>query len=224
MIVTCGGPKGGSAKTTTIFTLAQKRQSEQGIGKVLLIDADTRTSSSTKWAAIRSLKEHLFQLDVIQKSGSKDFIQVIRSLNEKYPDILIDVGGGNDGELKAALIISDIFINPLQPSQMDAFTIGTVDGIVGEAKIFNPKLRALIVPSIVSPNALMVADDLAEFIELTDGLENMQRTQSIIKSRKAYKKAVKQGRTIFELEGKDIDLKAIDEMTNLYNEVFNDQR
>ena len=224
MIITCGGPKGGSAKTTTIFTLTQKRQSDKGLGKVLLIDADTRTHSSTKWAAIRSLKEHLPQLDVIQKSGSKDFIQVIKSLNEKYPDIFIDVGGGNEAELKAALAISDIFINPLQPSQMDAFTIGAVDALVGDAKIFNPRLRAYMVPSIVSPNALMVADDLAEFIELTDGLENMQRTESIIKSRKAYKKAVKQGKTIFELEGKDLDLKAIDEMTNLYNEVFNDQR
>lgn len=223
MIITSGGLKGGSAKTTTIFSLTQRRQAEIGLGKVLLIDADTKTSSSTRWAAIRSLKD-LPQLGVIQKSGSKDFIQVVRSLAEKYQDIFIDVGGGNDSELKAAMVVSDIFLNPLQPSQLDAFTISNVDAMVGEAKIFNSKLKALVVPSVVSPNVLMVADDLAELIELTDDLENMTRSNSVIKSRKSYKKAVKQGKTIFELEGKDYDQKAVDEMNNLYYEVFSDQR
>jgi chromosome partitioning protein len=222
MIVAIGGPKGGSGKTTLAFSLAGLRQKNKGLGTVLLIDSDTRTASSSKWAAIRSSKESLDRISVVQKSGVKDFIQAVMSLSEKYDDILIDVGGGNEGELRAAMTVADVFLNPLQPSQMDAFTIGTVDNLVGDARIFNPKLRALIVPSLVSPNNLMSGDDLAELLELTDELENMVRSQSIIKLRKAHKKAVKQGRTIFELEGKDFDQKAIDEVINLYNEVYND--
>ena len=221
MIVTIGGTKGGNAKTTTNVTLANLRQIKTGFPEnVLVIDADTATTSATKWMSIRSSKDNLIQISVIQKSGSKDFIQVVRSLAEKYPDIFIDVGAGNISELKAALTVSDVFITPMPASQMDAFTIATVDDLVGNARIFNPKLRALLVPSLISPNNLMAGDDFTELLELTEELEHMERSKAIIKLRKAYRKAVKQGKTIFELEGKDFDQKAVNEMTNLYNEIY----
>jgi len=214
-IVTIGGQKGGIGKTTIAFNLAYLRQKK--IGNILLIDADDQASSS-KWAALRSKDPSLPEILVIQKFGDKDFINAVKNLNNHYKEIIIDVGGRNTFELRAAMVVANVFVMPLKTSQLDVLTIGTIDQMLGEAKGFNPKLKAMIAPNSVSTNP--VINELEELLELTPELQNISITKAVIRERISFRKAVKQGKTIFELD--TLDRKAIDEFSNLYKEIYND--
>lgn len=218
-IITFGGTKGGIYKTTLAISLANLQQRKTNPSDILVVDSDSLNVSATKWMGIRSSKEVVPTIPVIQKFGGRDLIDVLKELRDKYTDIFHDIGSGNIMELKASLFLSDIFIAPMPPSQMDVFSISTLENIVDEARIHNPNLKAFMVPTVVSPNNLMSGDELKDLIGLTQDMKHITRTETIIKTRKAYRKAVSQGRTIFELEGKDFDEKAIEEMTNLFNEI-----
>jgi chromosome partitioning protein len=218
-IIVIGGQKGGGGKTNIANNLAVLRQMKTG-KKVLLVDADEQGSSSS-WSARRSQKEDLFPVTTIKKFGDKDFINTIRSLMEDFDDGIIDVGGKNTFELRAAMVIATKIFYPMNSSQDDIDTINFVDLLVNEAKIFNPKLQAFIVPSKVSP----ITNELPELLALKEELENFGMTKTAIYERVIYRKVRKGGRSIFEVprKHKDYDEKAILEFTKLYNEVYDIQ-
>ena len=221
-IIAIASDKGGTGKTTTAFNLAYLRAKEKGAENVLLIDADPRTGSATIWSSIRSKYEDLMPILVMKKSGNKDFIQSIKLLNQKYSDIIIDVGGDSRAEMNASMIIANKIYIPARPSYLDVFSLSTIDNNVGEVQSsWNPELKAFLLPTVVSPNNLMVVDDLTELKELSKELENMTLSTAIIRDRKAFRRSIKYGKTIFELTKEEkFDVNAVEEMTNFYNEVY----
>lgn len=219
-ITAVGGQKGGVGKTNIINNLAAMCQLKTG-KKVLLVDADEQGSSSN-WSARRSQRENLTPITTIKKFGDKDFINTVKSLMEDFDNGFIDVGGRNTFELRAALIVSDVFIYPLNSSQDDVDTINFVDMMVGEAKMFNPNLKAYLLPSKVSTHT----NELPELLALKDELENFELTNSIIYERVAHRRVRKSGMAVFELpkSHKDYDEKAINEITNLFNEFYDNKQ
>lgn len=214
-IIAVGGQKGGVGKSTIATNLATIRQIRTG-KEVLMIDADDQGSTSF-WAARRSAKSpNLQSISVVKKFGDKDFINTIRSLSQKYDDIIIDVGGRNTFELRAAMIVANKFLMPLKPSQLDVETIGVVEQILGEALAFNPELQAKVIPSMVSVNPMI--NELSELLELKDDLDNLKMSDAIIRERITYRKVTKTGKSIFEADS--IDEKAVAEFNQLYTEIY----
>lgn len=226
-VIAFGKAKGGVGNTTTAINLAYLRAREKGSENVALIDSDSITKTATIWTGFRSRNPELLPILTIQKTGDKDFVQAIKMLNEKYSDIIIDIGGGNDTELLAAMVISNKLYIPARPSFIDTFAFYALDNKIGQAQAsLNPHLKAFLYPCVVSPNALMVRDDLQEIVELSNELENIKLTKNYIYDRKIYRRSPKfNGKTIFELSGEDKekkDLSAEKEMTAFYMEVYND--
>lgn len=215
-VTVVGGQKGGCGKTNIINNLAVMSQFRTG-KKVLLVDADEQGSTSN-WSARRSQRGDLPPITTIKKFGDKDFINTVRSLMEDYDRGFIDVGGRNTFELRAALIVATEFFYPLNSSQDDVDTINFVDMMVGEAKMFNPDLKAYLLPSKVSA----LTNELPELLALKDDLENFEMTKSVIYERVSYRRVRKTGMAVFELprNHKDYDEKAVNEITNLYNEFY----
>lgn len=214
-IIAIGGQKGGVGKSTIATNLAVKRQIITS-KDVLIIDADDQGSASF-WASRRSEKSpNLKPLSVVKKFGAKDFIDTVRSLSQKYDDIIIDVGGRNTFELRAAMIVANKFFLPLKPSQLDVETIGVVESILSEAMAYNYNLEAKIIPSMVSVNPMI--NELQELLDLKEDLENLKMCDAVIRERITYRKVTKTGKSIFEADS--LDEKAIGEFNQLYFEIY----
>ncbi len=95
MIITVGGIKGGSGKSTVATNLVVLRSLE---GRdVLLIDADTQTTSSDFSLQRNNKTNGNAGFTCINLAGQAVRTETLR-LADKYQDIIIDTGG-RDGEV-----------------------------------------------------------------------------------------------------------------------------
>ena len=125
-IILIGGEKGGTGKTTLAVNLAALR-ALQG-RDVLLIDTDIQASASY-WAQSRDEAGIQPRVACIQKFG-KGLQTEVRDLARRYQDLIIDAGGRDSAELRAALVVAERVYIPIQPSQFDIWTLGRMDDLV----------------------------------------------------------------------------------------------
>ena len=212
MIVLVGGEKGGTGKTTLAIHLAAIRTAA---GKeVLLVDTDKQGSASS-WCAIRDEVGRAPRVACIQKFG-RTLGADIRAMAGKYDDIIIDAGGRDSVELRAAMTVSDALYIPIQASQFDVWTLDQMNTLVEQVSAINERLHAFALLNRASSNpAVREADEarsaLAEYA-------NLRIAASIIRDRIAFRKSAREGSTVGEIA--DLDPKAIAEVNGLYKEVF----
>ncbi|MBK8755487.1 MAG: AAA family ATPase [Candidatus Competibacteraceae bacterium] len=214
-IILIGGEKGGTGKTTLAVNLAALR-ALQG-RDVLLIDTDIQASASY-WAQTRDEAGIQPRVACIQKFG-KGLQTEVRDLAKRYQDIVIDAGGRDSVELRAALVIAERVFIPIQPSQFDIWTLGRMDDLVKTAQGFNPELQAWVVISRASTNPSV--NEVAEARNLLTDFEHVQLSSAVIRDRIAYRKAARDGLSVEEL--KPTDPKAGEEIRALFQEVFHDE-
>lgn len=215
MIVLIGGEKGGTGKTTTSTNLAVMRLPHTE--DLLLVDGDPQPNASY-WCMVRDSREVKPRINSVQKTGKSLRNEVI-ALNEKYPDIIIDTGGRDTPELRAAMLVADVCVIPLRPSQFDLWTLAKINDLVGDIKQVNDKLRALIVLNQAPTNPALAKEiEDAKMFFSESGLDNLKLADTVIYERVAFRKAATNGLSVHEL---GIDLKAEAELDALYKEVFN---
>ncbi|MCL2312038.1 MAG: AAA family ATPase [Firmicutes bacterium] len=212
MIVLIGGEKGGPGKTTIATNLAAMRTSE--IEDVLLIDTDKQPTSSY-WCSLREDKGIMPRVSSIQKYDKAVRTEILE-LKRKYTDIIIDAGGRDSPELRGALLVCDKAIFPLRPSQFDLWTLGRLHSLVETASEINEKLKAFVVINQASPNpAVKEADEMRAFL---DEFDNIKMLNTVICERISFRRSALHGMAVSEY--KPEDTKAVEEMTNLYKEIF----
>lgn len=213
MILLIGGEKGGTGKTTLATNLAAKRTLA---GRdVLLIDTDAQ-GSANYWAQNRDEAEgHPQRVACVQKFG-KGLQAEVLDLAKRYQDLIIDAGGRDAVELRAALVVADRVYIPIQPSQFDIWTLDRMDELVGHAQGFNPGLEAKVIISRVSTNPSVHESQDAQ--ELLTDFSHLALSAVVIRDRIAYRKAARDGLCVDELKPKDP--KASEEIAALYAEVF----
>lgn len=213
MIILIGGEKGGTGKTTIVTNLAAIAVSNNR--DLLLIDTDKQGSASA-WASVRDEESSIKRIPSIQKFG-ENIAKEIKALNEKYEDILIDAGGQNSQELRASMLVADKIYIPIQAAQFDVWTLGVMDKLINQAKIYNEKLEAHICINRAPTNPSINETD--EITSVLDEFEHLRLSPHIIRERIAFRKAARGGRSVVELAKQDA--KASSEVLNLYHEVFN---
>jgi chromosome partitioning protein len=215
MIVLIGGEKGGTGKTTLATNLAARRALA---GRdVLLVDTDIQ-GSANYWGQGRDEAQVKPRVACLQKFG-KGLQTEVQDLAKRYQDIIIDAGGRDSIELRAALVVADRAYIPIQPSQFDIWTLDRMDDLVNTAKGFNPKLRAWVVISRSSPNPSV--HETEEAGQILADFSHLELAKVVIRDRIAYRKAARDGLCVDELKPKDT--KASEEIGALYNEVFSDE-
>ena len=212
MILLVGGEKGGTGKTTIATNLAVRRL--QASGDLLLVDTDKQGSASA-WAAIRDGHEPSQRITSVQKFGNTIPKEVIE-LSKRFKDVVIDAGGRDSIELRAAMTVADLLVIPTQASQFDVWTLGTINDLVLQAQALNPKLKAFVAVNRASTNPSVTEAD--EIQELLEDFEQLSLCETIIRDRIAYRKAAKSGLSVVELQ--PADDKATNEINALYEEVF----
>ena len=215
MIVLIGGEKGGTGKTTLATNLAAKRALA---GRdVLLIDTDPQ-GSANYWAQSRDEAEIKPRVACLQKFG-KGLQSEVQDLAKRYQDILIDAGGRDSIELRAALVVANKAYVPIQPSQFDIWTLDRMDDLVSTAQGFNPDLRAWVVISRSSTNPSV--HDSEETTAIMSDFSHLALSKVVVRDRIAYRKAARDGLCVDELKPKDT--KAVEEIGALFKEVFSDE-
>lgn len=210
MIVTIGGIKGGSGKTTVATNLAVMRSK---VKDLLLIDADDQETASDFTILRNSEQESGAGYTSIRLSGSAVRTETKR-LKDKYEDILIDTGGRDTASQRAALSVADVLLVPFVPRSFDVWTLEKVSELVGEMRTANPQLRAYAFINRADP-AGRDNDEAASIIQDTAELEFIDCP---LGSRKAFSNAAALGLGV--VESKPIDTKAVGEIETLYNYLF----
>ncbi|BBL77422.1 AAA family ATPase [Methylomagnum ishizawai] len=213
MIILIGGEKGGTGKTTLATNLAALRALA---GRdVLLIDTDTQGSASD-WAQQRG-DGGARRVACVQKFG-KGLQAEVLDLAGRYQDVVIDAGGRDSVELRAALVVAGRAYIPVQPSQFDLWTLDRMDGLVGTAQGFNPGLEARVVLCRASTHPAV--GDRRDAAELMADFPHLALSATAIHDRAAYRKAAREGLCVEELRPRDA--KAAEETLALYQEAFSE--
>lgn len=212
MIILIGGEKGGTGKTTITTNLAAKLRLE---GKdILIVDTDKQGSASA-WCASREENTSQLRIPCVQIFNNV-IPEQVKDLAQRYEYVVIDAGGRDSIELRAAMMVADILIIPIQASQFDVWTLGNMDNLVKQAKTFNNKLIARIVINRASTNPGV--NEIHEARSIISDFDEIKISNTVIRDRIAFRKAAKSGLGVYELP--EYDRKAVGEIETLYNEIF----
>lgn len=212
-VVVIGGQKGGTGKSTLAQNLAVACALEGG--DVMLIDTDTPQNTSNKWQLERGEAKLGLALHSSIHKG-RGVGDAIDDYKKRYSHIVVDTGGADSDELRVALIRADVLVTPFQPNQADMWTVEKMNKLVADARVVNPKLRAIAVVSN-APGNPRVGEPASAAVYLED-FEELTLAQAIVRNRMTYPRALAQGRGALEYE--PVDEKAREEINTLYAEVF----
>ncbi len=211
MIILVGGEKGGTGKTTISTNLAALMIEKQE--DVLLMDTDKQGSASA-WCAVRGEHAGVKRIPSIQKFGM-GISDEIKELSGRYKNIIIDAGGRDSIELRAAMTVADKIFIPLQASQFDVWTIAAMDNLVSLAKVMNKNLKAFLIINRASTNPGV--SESKDVMEMCEDIEHLTILNCILHDRIAYRKAAQRGLAVFEID--QPDNKAVLEIESFYKEV-----
>ena len=214
MIVALLAEKGGTGKTTLATNLAGMRAAAGR--RVLLVDAD-RQGSSRFWAQTRS-SLRLPRLDSTPLYGEA-FARQIATVAARYDDVVIDTGAGDSSEMETALRVSDCILAPLQPTGVDVWTMGLVDGRVAEALARSPDLKAWALFNRAPTNPRN--RDEAEARTALAGCAALRVADARVCDRVAFQRALTSGMTTHEYH--QSSLRARDEISDVYELVFGER-
>lgn len=209
MILAVGNVKGGVGKTTLAINIAIAR-SLAGYD-VLLVDGDEQGTAIT-FTDLRIEKNGVAGYTAVGLYSSSLRTQV-RQLAGKYDDIIIDVGGRDTSSLRAALIVADMLLIPVQPRSFDIWAIDQVAYLVKEALELN-ELRAVAVLNAADAQG----SDNEEAARLISNVSPIEMLEVSIGRRKAFPNAAALGLSVLEQAVKDH--KAIHELASLIHSIY----
>ncbi len=218
MILVCGGVKGGTGKTTTAINLGIER-ARRG-AKMLLVDADPDQESLTDYVANRGERGIEPALNVVQVKGTTTS-KTLLALAKEYSDIIVDCGGFDSVELRQAVLVCQVWVVPLNPTQMQVWTMPKLKELLDGANAMRgeAQLASYLLGMRISTNSLNRArSDLDAVAGEFDGFNVLS---TVVHQRAAFERAEALGLAVTELEKpSESDRKARDAIALLHDEIF----
>lgn len=212
MIITIGGIKGGSGKTTIATNLCVWL-SKKG-GDILLVDADDQETATdfTAW------REETLNGDTgytaIKLTGDNVRSQ-IQKLTEKYHHIVIDTGGRDTTSQRSAIMASDVYLLPFNPRSFDIWTVTKVQNLIREIRSVKPtELKAFAFLN----RADFRGSDNKDASENLASMEDIVFIDAPLGNRKVFSNAASKGLSVFELL--PLDEKGVFEASELFSKIF----
>ncbi|MCI0430193.1 MAG: AAA family ATPase [Rhodospirillales bacterium] len=233
MIVVIGGEKGGTGKTTIATHMAYMRALSGR--KVILVDCDPQRSA-TNFVAVRDEEGREPRIPCMQKvaprglseaAAMKGICADILGLAEVYDDVIVDTGGRDSVELKAAMGAADRIYVPVLASQYDLWTLETIDGhlqrlgsdeLVGRVVFTSMP----VIPGFAERKVRRAREGLAQF-----NIQKLTMSDAVIHHRNYFQLTVEYGATVFEdlpAEDQQQNVKASQELMQLYVEMFEESQ
>ena len=213
-----GGVKGGTGKSTLAVNLGVER-ARQG-KKIILVDADPDQESLSDYIANRDEHGAMPSFPVVQVKGSTT-AKSLQALGRDFDDVIVDCGGFDSIELRQAALISHAWVVPLNPSQLQIWTMPKLKSVLDEANAMrgDAQLTGWLLGMRISTNPYSSAkDDLQAVAEAFPGFRTLR---TIVHQRAAFEKAEKLGLAVTELEKPNTsERRARDSIRELHREVF----
>lgn len=233
-IIVVGGEKGGTGKTTFATHLAYMRAVSGR--NVVLVDSDPQRSAS-QFCATR-LANGIFPeipcqqlVAAIEGREAKTLtlnlgliVSTLSKLSKQYEDVIVDTGGRDSPELRAALSMAHGVYMPMEPGQYGAWTLPKIEDYMMHAregvmcKVICNKMP------ILQNHAAKMHRSLGEAI-VGGELQRIQLCDYWVSNRDYFRLTPEYGATIFEDlpdEDKTCDLKAVKEFFALYLDIYNE--
>ncbi len=204
-----------SSTKTSIAVSAAVYLKNKGID-VLLCDLDSQ-KSAVIWMEYRDADHSLASIPTVEKSGTTVYSS-LKELSSKYEHLICDCGGKNDASGRYALLVSDLVIVPVFPSNISLMTLNQSLRSLEEAKVQNEGLRAVIVLTGVNSNPrIKDTDEAREAIsELIADYDYVTLAKGFITARKVWSDISCTGQGITETTNE----KAVSQFIELMNEVL----
>lgn len=183
MITTIFATK-SSTKTSLAVSMAVYLKNKEV--DVLLCDLDSQ-KSAVIWMEYRDADTSLTPVPSVEKSG-KTVFSSLKELSSKYEHLVCDCGGKNDLNGRYALLVSDVVIVPVFPSNISLMTLNQSLRAVEEAKVQNEKLKAIVVLTGVNSNPkIKDTDEAREAIsDLISEYDYVSLAKGFITTRKVW--------------------------------------
>ena len=214
MIILVGSQKGGVGKSTIVPNLAYALRAQHNLN-VILVDADPQENLS-QWSQSREELENVEPILTVQARGN--LTKTLDALNQNHEVVLCDVAGRDSKEMRTGMLVADLFISPITPSQPDVNTLVKLVDVFDEAKGINKGLSGHVFLNRcpVLPN-IKEADDANEVLE---SFPEFNLTKHRVCDRKAFRDTWGEGLTIFEGKTTDSVANGQREITDLLNEIL----
>ncbi len=184
MIFTVAHQKGGVGKSTIATNLSV----EMGAP---VIDLDSQHSCYL-FSVLRK-NEQGKELTVFTPETISEIENVLDDLKSEH--VIIDSGGYDNDVNRFALLISDIVVTPVSPSQIEVFGLMKFSEIVTEAKEYNSSLKVYVLINNADPRSSGENRKLQEFIEEDD---TFQLLNTKLFRRADYRRAYAEGLSVCE--------------------------
>ena len=184
MIITVAHQKGGVGKSTVATNLAV----EMGLP---IVDLDSQHSCYL-FSLLRK-EEQGKSLQVFTPETPEEIKEILENI--AYDKVIIDSGGYDNDLNRFALLISDVVITPVSPSQIEVFGLLKFAEIVEEAKKYNSSLKVHVLINNADPRSSGENRKLQQFIEENS---NFELLKTKLHRRADYRRAYSEGLSVCE--------------------------
>lgn len=188
--------KGGVGKTTITCNLATHLAKLSGGKSVLVIDAD-KQGTANDFATIRYENCAILDTDkfecIVAKKG--DMRRHVRTSRDNYKHIIIDVGGQDNGPLRAALLEADKLIIPIPPRSLDLWALEGMAEMLDEATEVNEALKT---QSVINFGRDRGSDNKESIDYVKDTFPQFNIIEPIIRKREVWAAAAGEGLSVEE--------------------------
>lgn len=207
MIISIGGQKGGTGKTTVACELAVNL-STQG-HKVMFIDGDIQ-GSATRFCNYRREAMENIGFSAIQLADKAIMTEAL-NFEEIFDYVIIDSGGYDSPSQRYAIACADLYLAVFNPQRLATDTLHHVEQMVEQMKAANDSVQTFSMINL----GWSSGDENDESAEILQKSTVFEFCPAIINRRKAICDAGSQGLSVFERKRKDP--KAEEELTNLFS-------
>lgn len=216
MIVAIANEHVGSGKSIIADNLAAL--CAQAGRNVLLVDNASQRKSFL-WSVERRVAGIVPKVPVLAISG-KGLQPELENLSLRYKDIVIDTEGRDSLGSRSALIAARVVVIPIRARRVDLERQETLIKRIETARLFNPRLRVLVVISRADHHISIEALNAVK--AFVSRIPSAVLIETIIHEEVALCKAFDEGRAISEC--KSADNPAVTEMQSIYREVFESEK
>lgn len=216
MIVAVANTKGGTGKTTTAVQLALYRKIIQH-RDVWLVDGDEQETALTAMG-IRVDSGVSPEMPCSLFTDGRTLMNQIRAQASKWDDVIIDVGGRATETLRAAMMVCDVLVIPVQPRCYDVWALSKLEQVIQSARSIGAGFKTVCFLSGADSQG---RENDSAIEAITTYSQSVKFYDTPLIRRKAFAMASGNGLSVFEYRPKD--QKACQEVERLAEVVFEEE-